>query len=114
VAPRPVDRDHVLSALRCEAAPAGFPTCAESVLEITGPVDVRGIEGWTGGQRACVVSFGTERVAETVSVQPFFAAGGNLQFYVQGTSPVSIEIISKAVSRRRLRPSVRSLLPKCR
>jgi hypothetical protein len=42
------------------------------------------------GSARGVVSFGTERVQETVSVQPFFAAGGNLQFYVQGTSPVSI------------------------
>jgi hypothetical protein len=41
------------------------------------------------------VSFGTERVHETVSVQPFFAPGGNLEFFVNGTSPVSIEILSK-------------------
>jgi hypothetical protein len=33
-------------------------------------------------------------------VQPFFAPGGNLQFYVQGTSPVSIEIISKGSLRK--------------
>jgi hypothetical protein len=76
--------------------PQGFPACAESVLKISGPVGCprKSKAGPVGSARG-VVSFGTERVQETVSVQPFFAPGGNLQFYVQGTSPVSIEIISK-------------------
>ena len=42
------------------------------------------------------MSFGTERVHETASVQPFFAPGGNLEFFADGTTPVSIEIISTA------------------
>ena len=41
-----------------------------------------------------VVSFGGERVHETASVQPFFAPGGNLEFFVDGVTPVSIEILA--------------------
>jgi len=76
--------------------PQGFGTCAPTVIEKSGPgpcpkTSIAGPKGSASG----VVSFGTERVSETVSVQPFFAPGGNLEFYVQGTSPVSIEILSK-------------------
>ena len=55
-------------------------------------------EASVAGPKGCangVVSFGTERVSETVSVQPFFAPGGNLEFFADGTSPVSIEFLSK-------------------
>jgi hypothetical protein len=76
--------------------PQGFATCATATLEKSGPSacpkkSIAGPKGSASG----VVSFGTERVGETVSVQPFFAPGGNLQFFVDGTTPVSIEIISK-------------------
>jgi hypothetical protein len=76
--------------------PQGFATCAPSVIQEKGPApcpkkSIAGPKGSASG----VVSFGSERVAETVSVQPFFAPGGNLEFYVNGTSPVSIEILSK-------------------
>jgi len=76
--------------------PQGFGTCEPAVIEKSGPgpcpkTSIAGPKGSASG----VVSFGTERVSETVSVQPFFAPGGNLEFYVQGTSPVSIEILSK-------------------
>src|ERR1700683_2948112 len=76
--------------------PQGFPACAESVLEISGPAGCprKSKAGPVGSARG-VVSFGTERVAETVSVQPFFAAGGDLEFFVDGVSTVSIEILSK-------------------
>ena len=47
------------------------------------------------GSASGIVSFGTERVQETASVQPFFAPGGGLEFFADGTSPVSIEILSK-------------------
>jgi hypothetical protein len=74
----------------------GFKTCATSVLEKSGPTACpKGSSAGPKGSASGVVSFGTERVAETVSVQPFFAPGGNLQFFVDGTTPVSIEIISK-------------------
>jgi hypothetical protein len=76
--------------------PQGFATCAENVLKEKGPIGCTAkSKAGPVGSASGVVSFGTERVEETVTVQPFFAPGGNLQFYVQGTSPVSIEIISK-------------------
>lgn len=73
----------------------GFATCSPATLEQRGPVgcskkSAAGPKGSASG----VVSFGTERVHETVSVQPFFAPGGGLSFFVDGTTPVSIEILS--------------------
>ncbi len=76
--------------------PQGFGTCAPEVIEQRGPspCSKKSIAG-PKGSASGVVSFGTERVHETVSVQPFFAPGGNLEFFVDGTTPVSIEILSK-------------------
>jgi hypothetical protein len=76
--------------------PQGFATCAPTVIEKSGPgpcpkKSIAGPKGHANG----VVSFGTERVHETVSVQPFFAPGGGLEFFAQGTTPVSIEVLSK-------------------
>jgi hypothetical protein len=65
------------------------------VIEESGPApcpktSVAGPKGSFSG----VVSFGTERVHETASVQPFFAPGGNLEFFADGVTPVSIEILA--------------------
>ncbi len=75
--------------------PQGFATCSPTVIRERGPApcpkkSVAGPKGSAGG----AVSFGTERVHETVSVQPFFAPGGGLEFYVNGVTPVSIEILA--------------------
>jgi hypothetical protein len=75
--------------------PQGFATCAPSVIETSGPApcpktSVAGSKGYFSG----VVSFGAERVHETASVQPFFAPGGNLEFFADGVTPVSIEILA--------------------
>jgi len=77
--------------------PQGFATCALSTIEASGPApcprsSIAGPKGSAGG----VVSFGTERVHETVSVQPFFAPGGDLAVFVDGTTPVSLEILAQA------------------
>lgn len=45
---------------------------------------------------AGTVSFGDERVQETATVQPFFAPGGDLEAFVDGSSPVSVEILASA------------------
>jgi hypothetical protein len=75
--------------------PQGFGTCAPSVIQEKGPSACsKQSSAGPKGSASGVVSFGTERVAETVSVQPFFAPGGDLSFFVDGTSPVSIEILS--------------------
>jgi hypothetical protein len=75
----------------------GFTTCATSVLERSGPIacakkSAAGPKGTVTG----VVSFAGERVPETASVQPFFAPGGGLEAFVDGSSPVSLEIVAKA------------------
>jgi len=76
--------------------PQGFATCPPATIEQRGPgpcpkKSIAGPKGSASG----VVSFGTERVHETLSVQPFFAPGGGLEFFADGTSPVSIELLSK-------------------
>jgi hypothetical protein len=73
----------------------GFATCPPSTIRADGlgPCPKRSLAG-PKGSAGGFVSFGTERVHETVSVQPFFAPGGELGFYAYGTTPVSIEILS--------------------
>jgi hypothetical protein len=76
--------------------PQGFGTCAPTAIEASGAsacpkASIAGPKGSASG----VVSFGTERVQETLSVQPFFAPGGNLEFFADGVTPVSIELLSK-------------------
>jgi hypothetical protein len=76
--------------------PQGFVTCAPSAIEQSGPgaCPSRSMAGPKGSATA-TVSFGSERVPETASVQPFFAPGGGLEFFVLGTTPVLVEILSK-------------------
>jgi len=40
------------------------------------------------------VTFGTERVEETSELSSFYAPGGGLEFFTDGHSPVSLEILS--------------------
>lgn len=73
----------------------GFTACPLATLEshevqkcpkksIAGPM------GTAGG----VVSFGSTRVHETLTVQPFFEPGGGLGFFAEGRTPASIELLS--------------------
>jgi hypothetical protein len=75
--------------------PQGFATCAPSVLEQSGPAlcpkrSIAGPKGFALG----TVTFGSERVPETASVQLFFAPGGSLEAFVDGTTPVSLEMLA--------------------
>jgi hypothetical protein len=75
---------------------AGFPTCTLATLEQSGPSKCpKGSQAGPKGSATGVVSFGTERVSETLSVQPFFSPGGVISFFADGTTPVSIELVSK-------------------
>jgi hypothetical protein len=75
---------------------AGFPICEPSVLEAIGPVGCpkKSIAG-PPGVGLGVVAFGGERGPESVSIQNFFAAKG-LNFYVEGKTPSSFQILEKA------------------
>jgi hypothetical protein len=73
----------------------GFTTCSMAILEShevqkCPKKSVAGPKGEAGG----VVSFGTTRVHETVTVQPFFEEGGNLGFYAEGREPAVIELLA--------------------
>jgi hypothetical protein len=74
----------------------GFTTCSNSILESheVQQCPKKSVAGPKGEARG-VVSFGSTRVHETLSVQPFFEPGGKLAFYAEGTSPASIELLSQ-------------------
>jgi hypothetical protein len=73
----------------------GFATCSPSALQNMGPSACpRRSRVTLSGTALGVVSFGQERVQERASIQAFFAPGGRLQFYTQGSSPVSLEFLS--------------------
>ena len=76
--------------------PAGFATCpAQAIVEEHAPEKCpKGSKAGTVGHAEGFVVFGTERVPETVSIEPFFAANGGFDFYVAGHTPASIEITS--------------------
>ncbi|HEY7830477.1 MAG TPA: hypothetical protein VIC06_07940 [Solirubrobacteraceae bacterium] len=75
--------------------PQGFASCAPTAIESNGPESCpkKSIAGPKGSGTG-VVSFGAERVQETASVQPFFAPGGGLELFLDGSTPVSLEILA--------------------
>jgi hypothetical protein len=77
--------------------PVGFPVCAPLALEADGTHGCpKGSRAGPLGEGLGVVSFGSERVNEKVSIQGFFAPGGGLTFYVVGSTPTSFQILEKA------------------
>jgi hypothetical protein len=93
--PPPVTGLRYYAPAGAELHPRGFATCTPSAIEASGvercpKQSLAGPKGSAGG----VVSFGSERVHERVSVQPFFAPGGGLGFDVVGSTPVSIEMLA--------------------
>jgi hypothetical protein len=73
---------------------AGFAACSESVLKNTGPTGCsKNSVASPVGHALGEVTFGTERVPEEATLQAFFNGNG-LLFYVNGSSPVSLEFIS--------------------
>lgn len=72
----------------------GFATCEVSTIEMTG---IGGCPpGSLAGPKTSVgmfVAFGTETVAESGTVQAVFGAGETLNFFVDGTTPVAVEVI---------------------
>jgi hypothetical protein len=72
----------------------GFKKCSPEVLKNTGPKGcVAGSKAGPIGHAQGVVSFGSERVHEEVSIQSFFTSSG-LAFYTEGHSPVQLEFVS--------------------
>jgi hypothetical protein len=75
----------------------GFATCTQAVLESDGPQGCpKKSSAGPVGEGLGIVAFGHEQVREKVSIQGFFAPGNTLLFFVDGTTPTSLEIIEKA------------------
>ncbi|HMH46792.1 MAG TPA: hypothetical protein VK538_03675 [Solirubrobacteraceae bacterium] len=74
---------------------SAFATCSESVLKNTGPSGCsKSSVASPIGHALGEVTFGSERVPEEASLQAFFGSNKGLLFYVQGSSPVSLEFVS--------------------
>jgi hypothetical protein len=75
----------------------GFITCSEAILESHEVAHcpkksfISSVGSVTG-----VVSFGGARVHEALTLQAFFAQGGEFAFYAEGRSPTVIEVLGKA------------------
>lgn len=94
--PPPVTEIKFYGPADAQLRPQGFGVCAPSVIEQQGPEACpKGSVAGPKGSATAIVSFGSERVPETASVQPFFAPGGGLEFFADGSTPVSLEILSQ-------------------
>ena len=72
----------------------GFPICPQTILESHEVANCpKGSQVTSVGSVSGVVSFGGERVHETLTVQGFFAAGGRIAYYAEGTSPALVEVL---------------------
>jgi hypothetical protein len=77
--------------------PQGFPTCTDSTLEEFGPISCpHGSAAGPIGKVIGFVTFGGERVEEQAELSSFYAPGGGMEFFTDGHSPVSLEILSGA------------------
>jgi len=75
--------------------PSGFPTCTKPLLEQFGPVKCpKGSAAGPIGHALGYVTFGGERVEEEVEISSFYAPGGGFEFFSDGHTPVSLEILS--------------------
>jgi Bacterial low temperature requirement A protein (LtrA) len=93
--PPPLIGVHVYEPAGTKLHPRGFVPCSPTALKNVGAKACPKKSKLTiFGEANGVVSFGSERVEEKVSVQGFFAPHGALQFFTQGRSPVALEFIS--------------------
>ena len=95
--PLPSDRDEPVLPSGSKITPAGFVTCADSVLENQGGKGCpqRSRAGPVGVGLG-VVTFGGDPVPEKVTIESFFAPGGGLTFLVEGTTPSYFQVLEKA------------------
>ena len=73
----------------------GFATCSKPTLEQFGPIKCpKGSAAGPIGHALGYVTFGGERVVESLEISSFYAPGGGIEFFTDGHSPVSLEILS--------------------
>jgi len=74
---------------------SGFPTCSKPTLEQFGPIKCpKGSAAGPIGHALGFVTFGGERVEEAAEISSFYAPGGGIEFFTDGHSPTSLEILS--------------------
>ncbi len=95
--PSPLTEINLYSPAGSKITPAGFVTCANSVLENAGGKGCpqRSRAGPVGVGLG-VVAFGGQPVPEKVTIESFFAPGGGLTFLVEGTTPSYFQVLEKA------------------
>ncbi|HTA96204.1 MAG TPA: hypothetical protein VK730_01000 [Solirubrobacteraceae bacterium] len=95
--PPPVTGVTFLAPAGVKLHPQGFNTCSEAILE-SHEITHCPKKSFASsiGSVAGVVSFGATRVHEALTLQAFFAPGGELAFYAEGRSPAVIEVMGKA------------------
>jgi hypothetical protein len=93
--PPPISQVNVFLPKGVKLHPAGFGTCQEATLKNIGPSGCpKNSAASALGNVLGEVTFGTERVPEEATLQAFFGPGSSLLFYTQGSTPVSLEVIS--------------------
>jgi hypothetical protein len=92
--PSPLTGLNVFAPAGVKITPRGFPTCAQTTLQLKGAGGCpQKSNAGPRGRGLGVVNFGGERVPEEVTIQPFFSPGGGLTFYVVGSTPASFEVL---------------------
>ncbi len=93
--PPPLTEIRVFAPAGTKLHPQGFATCSPEAIEQRG-LQACPKKSFAGPATSAVgaVSFASERVPETVAIQPFFAPGGAIDGFVAGATPVSLEIIA--------------------
>lgn len=72
-------------------------TCSQTTLEQIGPSGCpKTSTAGPVGKAHSIISFGSERVEEEATVEAFYGSGGGIEFFIDGHSPVSLEIIASA------------------
>jgi hypothetical protein len=95
-APSPVTQIKFFGPTGVKLHTQGWATCSEEVIKAKGPEGCpKKSYASPKGEARGTVSFGSTRVHETLTVQAFFAPGGGLLFSADGSTPASIELISK-------------------
>lgn len=95
--PPPITGVTFLAPVGVKLHPQGFTTCSEAILESheVAQCPKKSFASSIGSVFG-VVSFGATRVHEALTLQAFFAPGGELAFYAEGRSPAVIEVMGKA------------------
>jgi hypothetical protein len=93
--PPPIIGANVYLPVGVQLHPNGFPTCNASTIEKLGPSACpKGSAAGPVGKAIGFVTLGGERIEETAELFTFYAPAGGGYVFVDGHTPVSLEILS--------------------